>query len=122
MAEPAPEPPHRRDAEAQEPLGDRAGIHDVGGDDEERDSEKQEALIDAVEKVLADDPDRLAGGQHIGYRGEDDGIGHGHPDAGEDEERADAEQEFHAHSSVIPRWWWPSGPTPWRRMPQARQR
>ncbi len=103
MAEPAAKPSDRRNAEGEQPLGDRAGVHDVCGDDEQRNGEQDEAFVKPLHDLFARKRDILAGGCKIDEGCQNDRIGNRSADAGEHEERRQAEKELLAHSSVTSR-------------------
>ena len=71
VAEPAPDAPDGGDTEPQQPLADGAGVHDVGGDDEERHGQQHEAAVEALYQLLDGKPDVLTGHREINQRRED---------------------------------------------------
>ena len=75
MAETAPETADEGDTELEQPVGDRAGVHDVRGDDEQRHGEQHEAAVEAVHQNLACNAHALTAGGQINQRADDDGIG-----------------------------------------------
>ena len=97
MAEPAAEAADDGDAEGQEPLADRAGIHDGGGDNEERHGQDDEAVVETLDDLLGGEAQILAL-----YREIDDGchqhrIGDGRTDPGEHQQHQEACRKGDAH-------------------------
>ena len=60
VAEAAAEAADQRLAEAEQAVGDGAGAHEAGGDDEQRHRQENEAVEQAVEALLGDEADILA--------------------------------------------------------------
>ncbi len=58
-----PSPPRSRPTSATQKVSsrsrDRAGIHDVGGDDEERHRQNDEAVVEALDDLLGGEPEIL---------------------------------------------------------------
>ena len=102
MAEAAAKATDDGDAEAQEPVRYRAGIHDVRRHDEERHGKQDEALIEPVHQDLAGNPDALAGGVEIDEGCDDDRIGDGCAERRDHEENEDAEEEGETHRPPSP--------------------
>ncbi len=82
MAEAAPQTADEGYAELQQSVADGAGVHDVGGNDEERYGQKNETVVQAVHEDFAYDADILACHSQIGERRQEDGIGNRHSDCG----------------------------------------
>ena len=121
VTEPAAEAAHGGHAELQQPLGDGAGIHDVGGDDEQRHGEQDEALVEPVHQHLAGNADALAVHAQIDKGRNQDGIGDRQPDAGEKEQGEQAQGEFECHLCAAPSCPGWSMSAPWRNALIARQ-
>lgn len=128
VPKPAFEPADGCNAEIEQAVRDGARIHDICRNDEKRNGEQKEALIDAVCQCLTDDPDRGACCQHIGHGRNDDRIGDRHSDSGQEEERSHHDHKFEAHffcSIWVDSSWCrmcTSWSAPWRMHAHARHR
>ena len=103
MTESAAKAPDGGDAELQQPLGDGACVHDVRSDDEQRHREQDEAVVEALQDLLAGERDVLAGDRQVDERAEDDGVGNGRTDRRQPEQDQQAQRQAEAHPSS-PTW------------------
>ena len=105
MPEATPQPTDKGHAELQQPVADGAGVHNVGGNDEERYGQKDETLIEAVHEDFADDSNILSAHAQIDKRRQENGIGNRHTDACQDKKRQQTECKFRSQrlsaSSVV---------------------
>ena len=99
VAEPAAEAADDRHAELEQALADRAGVHDVGGGDEQRHREQHEAVVEALDVLLGGERQVLAVDREVGDRRHDHGQRDRRADARHDEQRQQAKSEGGAHAS-----------------------
>ena len=85
-------------------VRDRAGVHDIGGDDEQRHGQQDEAVVKPVHQHLARDADAGAAYCQVYKRGQQDRIGYRHADPGHHKQRDQAQPEFQRHLSAPPAW------------------
>ena len=85
----------------QQPVADGAGVHNVGGDDEERYGQKDETVIQAIHENFAYDADVLSPHGQIGERRQEDGIGNRHADSGQNEKRNQAKRKLERHVTSV---------------------
>ena len=86
MAKPAAKAANQTDAKAQQPVGDGARIHDVGGHDKQRHSQQNKAVIQPIHEDLAGQSKPAAADAQINQRGEQNRIGHRRANPGQDEQ------------------------------------
>ena len=95
VAQAALEPPHQRQGEVVDPVGDAAGVHQAPGHDEEGDGQ-QGKRVDAADHPVQDHQVGLHPLQHdVDERGAREGDGHRHPDDQEEQETADERECDH---------------------------
>ena len=99
MTKTSPEPADEGDTEMQQPVGDRAGIHDIGGHDEQRHCQKQEPVEQPLDHGFTGDGNVLARNTQIDNHADDDGVGDRRADGGRAEQGKKAEDQLHAHDA-----------------------
>ena len=102
VPEPAAEPAHQRHAKGEQPIRDRARVHDVRRDNEKRHGEKHERVVEPVHQLLARHADALPVSGEIGERADQDCVGDRHADRRERQNGTDTEQELDAHAATRP--------------------
>ena len=102
MAEAATEPPDKCHAEMQKPVGNRAGIHDIGGHDEQRNRQKQKPVKQPLDHGFTGDGNVLTSNAEIDNHPDDDGIGDRRADCGSAEQGQKPENQLHAHDASCP--------------------
>ena len=95
---------HNRLAEVQKPVGDGAFIHDVGGDDEERHRQDDEAVVDALDHLLRGQSEILPRDGEIDDRGDDHRMRDRRTDGRKTEQHDQAKRECNAHMVGTPVW------------------
>ena len=99
MTKTSPEPADEGHTEMQQPVGDRAGIHDIGGHDEQRHCQKQEPVEQPLHHGFTGNGDVLARNTQIDNHADDDGVGDRRADGGRAEQGKKAEDQLHAHDA-----------------------
>ncbi|MPL98153.1 hypothetical protein SDC9_44353 [bioreactor metagenome] len=89
LGEAARHVPHEHPGELHQPGGDARGVHEVSGEDEERDGQEGEALGLGHDALHRDGNGDVGRGQHEGEARQPDGEGHGHAEEEEHQENAD---------------------------------
>ena len=97
VAKSAAEAPDEREAEFQQPFRDRPRVHDVGGGDEQRDGEQQEAVEETLDHLLGGEPEILPLEHEIDDRGHDHGERNRRAHAGHPKQGDKAPEEGGAH-------------------------
>ena len=80
------EPTNKRDTELQQPVGNRPGIHDVGGRDKKRHSQKQKAVKQTLNHRRARNGQVLSGHAQIDDAADENGISDRSPNSRHAEE------------------------------------
>ena len=71
MTQTASEAAHQHETELQETVGQGSDVHQVGGEDEERDSKQDIAVEQAIQNLLGRSPEIETRKQEIKHRGHD---------------------------------------------------
>jgi len=85
------------DAKSQQALADGPGIHDVGGNDEQRHCQQYEAVVQAVTDLLGSDAQVLALEGQVDNRADDDGVRDRRADRGQPEQHDQTHGECKRH-------------------------
>ena len=93
LREPAAEAADERVAEAQQPLGHAADVHQLGGEDEQRHGEDDVVGIHAVEELLGGGAHVLAGEEQIEDRAGDHRVADRQAEEGQRRDGDDRERE-----------------------------
>ena len=93
LGEAAAVAPDERVAPAQQPIHDAAGIHELCGEDEERDREQQVARVHAVQELLGGRPHVEAREIEIQHRARDHRVPDRQAEQAQGDDRQDAERE-----------------------------
>ena len=80
-------------AEVEQPVADGAFIHDIGGDDEQRHCQDDEAVVDALDDLLGGETQVLPGDRQIDDGGDDHRMRDRRADGGQTEQRDQAKRE-----------------------------
>ena len=99
MAKTAAEAPDKSHTEMQKPVGDRAGIHDIGGNNEQWHRQKQKPVKQPLHHGFTGNGDVLARNAEIDDHTDDDGISDRRADRGSAEQGQKAEGQLHAHDA-----------------------
>ena len=99
MTKAAAETTDKSHTEMQQPVGDRTGIHDIGGHDEQRHCQKQEPVEQPLHHGFTGNGDVLARNTQIDNHADDDGVGDRRADGGRAEQGKKAEDQLHAHDA-----------------------
>ena len=92
--------PDERLAEFEKAIGDTAGIHDVGSENEERHRKQHERIVEPVENLLAEEAHVATGNEQVADGGDEHGECHWHADERETEKRHQCQDEYGTHSSI----------------------